>query len=100
MTHRTAILDTAASLITGEKQAEYGPPAEAFATYAALWTTYLGARLATPIEPHEVAVMMALLKIGRSMHSPEKPDTWRDTAGYVAIAGELAPVKSTLGPKI
>ena len=45
-----------------------------------MWSAYLG----VDIEQHDVAAMMALLKVSRIRWSPTKRDHWQDLAGYAA----------------
>ncbi len=85
---RGAVLSRAASLITGDRQADYGDAAESFDRIATMWSAYLGAT----VKAHDVAAMMALLKISRSLESPTKGDSWTDLAGYAALGAELAGV--------
>lgn len=86
MSTRKSILDEAESLINGDRNANYGPPTQDFARTAALWTVYLAGR--TDIAAHDVAAMMALLKISRIVWSPENRDHWVDLAGYAACGFE------------
>lgn len=84
---RTEILEEAASLINGQRNNDYGDPLDDFSTTAAFWQTYLSRRTTAnkgvfEITPHDVAVMMGLLKIARISWSPEKRDHWTDLAGY------------------
>ena len=83
---RAAVLREAERLICGDRQDAYGPPAESFARVAALWSAYLG----HPVAPHQVAVCMALLKVGRMAYAPGAPDGPTDGCGYLALAAELA----------
>ncbi len=76
------ILDTAKSIVTGER---YGTPEQNFHTIANLWSTYLGVQ----IEPKDVCAMMVLLKIARVASGHNKTDNWTDICGYAAFGGEL-----------
>jgi hypothetical protein len=60
MTPRAQILADAAALIDGQRQEDYGPPAENFARLAALWSAYAG----HPFTAAQVCDMLALLKVG------------------------------------
>jgi hypothetical protein len=52
---------------------------------AKFWSSYIGQAL----NAHDVACMMALLKIARTQTGETNPDDYIDIAGYAAIAGEL-----------
>lgn len=83
---RSEILNEAITLINGERNSTYGDPLDDFNTTATFWNTYLrrtlDARGGLDLKPHDVAVMMSLLKIARMSWSPEKRDHWADLAGY------------------
>lgn len=92
---REKILDTAKQYICGPREEAYGSPAKGFKLTASLWETYLGSRCVPPsdaicIEPEDVGIMMALLKISRLAATPDHMDGWIDIAGYAAIGGEIA----------
>ena len=84
--HRTDILQEAITLINGERNSTYGDPLDDFSTTATFWNTYvqrtIEARGGLELKPHDVAVMMSLLKIARMSWSPDKRDHWADLAGY------------------
>ena len=91
---RGEILETAAKIVTGGKNKQYGEPEDNFEVIAEYWSTYLsqhnGGR-AILLTPMDVAVMMALFKIGRITTAGEfTEDSYVDCAGYAAIAGEMA----------
>lgn len=91
---RDEILETAAKIVTGGKNKQYGEPEDNFAVIAEYWSTYLsqhsGGRVIL-LTPMDVAVMMALLKIGRITTAGEfAADSFVDCSGYAAIAGEIA----------
>ena len=83
---RARILDTAKELINGDRNSSYGPPNDDFAKTAKFWSVYLSAtnNCKVDIHPHDVAALMALLKISRIAWSPLKDDNWIDLAGYAA----------------
>ena len=78
------ILKEAHALINGERQGDYGRPAESFARIAALWSAYLG----RPTSARDVALCMALLKLSRESHH-HKHDNLLDAAGYIALASDM-----------
>ncbi len=85
-TSRQEILDAARGHVTRDRQNTYGKPEDHFSEVAAVWSVYLGAR----VNPHDVAAMMALLKVMRIKTSPRAADNWVDLAGYAACGGEVA----------
>jgi hypothetical protein len=88
---RSQVLHEAATLITGQRQKDYGTPEENFQRIADHWTTHLKKILKEDAEitPRLVAEMMILLKIARTANSPTQ-DSYVDAAGYSGIAAELA----------
>jgi hypothetical protein len=83
---RTQILEDASRLISGDREAAYGPPAENFERVAAGWRVILGA----DVTPSQVALCLAWLKTARLVNTPTHEDSFVDMAGYAALAGELA----------
>jgi hypothetical protein len=91
---RVAALREAATIITGERDAQYGGPEENFDRIARIWEVILN----TKITREDVAMMMVGLKVARySSKSGFQPDTWVDIAGYAGCGyevGQLAAEKS------
>ena len=85
-TTRGEILDTAKALTEGDRNVMYGPPKDEYTRLAILW----GAFLEVPLTAQQTAVMMALLKINRTVNAPAHMDSYVDGAAYLAIAGECA----------
>lgn len=83
---RKEILDEAARIVTGERQAQYGDAEDSFGLIGDLWGDYLGMF----ISPKDVALMMILLKVAREKSGKGKSDNWIDIAGYAACGGEVA----------
>jgi len=83
---RSQILNEAITLINGDRNNDYGDPLDDFSTTASLWNTYINrtidARGDLQLSPHDVAVLMVLLKVARLSWTPEKKDHWADIAGY------------------
>ena len=86
MTNRAEILDTAKKYVTKDRASDHGDMEDNFTMISDLWSTYLG----VDVKPHDVGVMMNLLKVARIKSNPEHPDNWVDGAGYMACGGELA----------
>jgi hypothetical protein len=88
---RVAVLKEAASLITGDREAEYGTPQVNFQRIADLWNVQLAHLLKddVKIQPTDVALAMLQVKLGRAVQSPKR-DTFVDIAGYAGLAFELS----------
>ena len=81
---RTRVLQEAEELVTGDREEEHGEFwANAYLT-SKLWYGYTG----YDIQPEQVPVMLALLKIARSHQNPSI-ENFRDASGYMALAAEL-----------
>lgn len=85
---RKEILSAAEECVCTSRQEEYGPIENNFSLIARLWREYLDTD--KPITAHDVAVMMALLKIARIATGTFKADSYIDACGYLACAGEIA----------
>lgn len=88
MADRNYILDTAAALVSGDRQATYGDAEEMHQSIADLWTAYAGVELTAV----DVAAMMVLMKVARSKGPRKHTDNWIDICGYAALAGEMEDV--------
>lgn len=83
---RVEVLREAASLISGDRERDYGPPGKNFATIAGLWTQVLGVQ----VTPQQVALCMIQLKMARLINGGGvKRDSFVDIAGYAGLAYEL-----------
>ena len=81
---RTKVLREAEDLVTGDREKEHGEFwSNAYLT-AKLWYGYTG----YDIQPEQVPVMLALLKVARSHQNPSV-ENFRDASGYMALAAEL-----------
>lgn len=91
-TPRGEVLFEAESLINGDRNNQYGPPAQDFDRTARLWTAEFEHLLkeGMSFQGHHVALAMALLKISRLAWSPGKRDSWVDGAGYLGCGFECA----------
>lgn len=85
MAKRSEVLKQAEALITGDRQAAYGPPSVNFGRIAAGWAVILG----QPVTTEQVALCMAWLKIARLVNGPHE-DSYVDGAAYMALAAELS----------
>ena len=89
------ILLQAHTLVNGERQASYGPPAPFFTRTAALWSAYLG----HAVTGKDVAVCMVLFKLAREANH-HKLDNLLDAAGYIALAADMEATETNTGEAI
>lgn len=82
---REEVLDAAKEIVTGSRQQEYGKPENNFEIIAQLWSVYKGVIFSA----HEVAMMMALLKVARIRNGGGSGDSYVDLCGYASIAAEI-----------
>lgn len=91
---RGMILHEATHAVTAARNVSYGEPLDDFACTSEFWDSYIAritqVRGYPDILPHDVPVMMVLLKISRLAQTPGDADHWVDIAGYSAIGGEIA----------
>jgi hypothetical protein len=83
---RAEILTEANKCVTTDREQQYGSPEDNFSLIANFWNTYLGGCF---VDAHDVAIMMALLKVARIRSGQIKEDNYIDLIGYAACAGEL-----------
>ena len=81
------LLVEASQLISGQRAEDYGTARDNFGRIASMWQVILETEQITPAQ---VALCMAALKICRLVNTPDHKDSWIDTAGYIALGGELA----------
>ena len=92
---RETVIDQAYQAVMKDRNLDYGGPEQNFAVIAQLMTTYINARCGMnypeiQIMPYDVAVMLILVKVARTVTSADKLDHWVDIAGYAACGGECA----------
>ena len=91
--NRSEILTAAQSIVSCDRETQYGPPEDSFQLIAQLWTAYLKHKLSgqprCKLTSKDVAIMMILLKIARIENGKSHIDNWVDIAGYAACGGEI-----------
>ncbi len=83
---RSKVLETANSLVAGDREQTYGDAAESFERIATFWSAIIG----VDVTPTDVARCMIALKLSRLQGNDEHRDSWVDIAGYAALGAELA----------
>lgn len=79
--------DRAKSLVGGDRKETYGDAAADFTRTGKMWAAVLGL---DEVTAEQVALCMALVKIGRLCHTPNHEDSWVDIVGYAALGGQIA----------
>lgn len=75
------VLQEAARITSGDRQAQYGPPDQDFRRTAGMWSELFCHKMKEPFTAEDVAQAMILLKLSRLQHS-RKRDSVVDVAGY------------------
>ena len=88
---RGEVLNKALACVTQDRQETYGTPEDSFTAIARYWEVYLNNKFKgnLELEPMDVALMLALLKVARAQKSPKHADNFIDMAGYAACASEV-----------
>ena len=91
---RKELLEKAIEITEGARQQHYGTPEDNFSRIAEYWQTYLRQTQLVDghiiICPHDVAIMMILMKTARLAADYLHDDSWLDIAGYAACGSECA----------
>lgn len=82
---REKTLETAKTMVMGQREQDYGSPENNFKIIADLWSDYLG----QPITPLDVSMLMILLKVARIKSGGGTGDNFVDIAGYSACGAEI-----------
>jgi hypothetical protein len=82
---RNEILDTAKSLINGDRAEAYGDALDLHRNIAKGWSIILGQE----VKPHQAALCMAWIKMMRLVVTEDHMDSYVDLAAYAALAGEI-----------
>lgn len=98
------ILRHAASIVDGARAQQHGDKERSFSCIAEFWDVYLRHQhnkfIASPrvqkLDGADVAAMMVLMKLARSLYGEPIADHFVDMAGYSAILGELEVDDETL----
>ena len=89
---RAETLDKAKECVCGHREQDYGTPENNFQIIANYWNAFLDAKLSKDpdyvLKREDVAVMMALFKIGRITTGAGTSDSFVDACGYLACAEE------------
>jgi hypothetical protein len=84
-------LENAYRLIEGDRHVQHGKAEKCHDAIADLWTWWTGFK----IDRHDVAMMMALLKIARMKTGAYNSDTFDDSLGYLSLAKQFRHTEAT-----
>lgn len=95
MNIRGKVLRDADHCINGEREGQYGSPEDNFRKIAILWSDYLNLtnKVQLSLSAADVAKMMVLFKLARSMGPQDKYDNYVDLIGYAACAAEAKSIE-------
>ena len=94
MNTREKVLKEALNCVNGEREKQYGNPEDNFRRIADFWGLYLttlfeDTGVVVELDPKDVAIMMILFKIARSLGDQDKLDNYVDMIGYAACGAEI-----------
>lgn len=100
MNTREKVLKEALNCVNGEREKQYGNPEDNFQRIADFWGLYLttlfeDTNVVIELDPKDVAVMMVLFKIARSLGDEDKLDNYVDIIGYAACGAEIFEKEAT-----
>ena len=87
-----SVLETAASLVGGDRAAQHGDKLANFRSIAHIWNGTLaaaGVQTSRPLDAHDVATLMEAMKIARRYTGELNIDDFVDAAGYAGVAYEV-----------
>lgn len=85
-----SILREAEEIISADRERSHGKAEENLANIATMWDAWCRVSRDAQMTSHDVAIMMALLKIARTQTGTYNRDDYVDAAGYIALAHRLA----------
>lgn len=86
------IATAAASLVGGDRERTHGNKTDNHQRIAEMWNGALvgmGKATKRPLDAHDVACLMEVLKIARRYAGTFNVDDYVDGAGYAAVAGDI-----------
>ena len=84
--------DNERDAILQEREKQWGDAVSTHVRIAQVWSAIID----YDIRPHQVALMMAGLKLVRASINPVDPDSVKDARGYLGIAQEIEDARDTL----
>ncbi len=84
------ITKAAMDLVGGDRARTHGDKTRNHQIISDFWEAWVKNRPPGPLDAHDVANMMELLKVGRRLCGSFNLDDYIDGSGYAAVAGEIA----------
>jgi hypothetical protein len=91
----SALAAKASELVGGDREHQHGAKQRNFENIATLWQAWLDilatkqSKPSTTLSPHDIGIMMVLMKAARTQTGQTNLDDYIDMAGYAACAGEI-----------
>jgi hypothetical protein len=82
---RQSVLLEAQSLVHGDRNQQYGAPAEEYRRTVGMVNAMLAGKLKEPLAPEDLAYIMVCLKLSRQINKAKR-DSLVDAAGYCEVA--------------
>lgn len=94
---RERVLDNAKKYVLKDRNTSYGRPEDNFARIARRWNVFVKNKydIELNLQPVDIAMMMADMKLARLENSPTHEDSWTDLAGYAACGAGIALTSKT-----
>ena len=91
ITQRANILQTAHTIIHGDREKDYGAPIDSFRRLAEAFNLVLRPHLKDgyELQPTDAVALMIAMKLSRLAGGDTKDDTYVDLAGYAALGAEV-----------
>ena len=89
--NKKEILEKAINLIMNDRAKQHGDVIVNHGNIGRLWGAYLSnkLRVKVDIKAEDVAMLLALFKIGRTQNGNHTDDNYVDGSAYLAIGGEI-----------
>ena len=96
---RAETLTAAQYCVNGQRQEDYGAPEYSFEVIGQFWNVFVNnacVQLDGTVffDPHDVAIMLSLMKHARIVTGQRKEDNYVDACGYLSCASEIATEKA------
>jgi hypothetical protein len=81
---KESILQEAQRLTLGDRNQDYGHPANDYGRTAAMFSAWMGDQLRSPLTAEQAVMFMVFVKLSRERHKAKR-DNKVDAAGYIRL---------------